>query len=73
MTTADILWGLGFIAAGLRLAYRRHRIASNATRGYEAWMANRPDVDLLGTRLGVLGWILVAMGVAMLILHPLSR
>jgi hypothetical protein len=62
--TGIMVLGLGQIAAGLRMIYRRRKIAADSAARHESWLASRPDVDLLEARLGVLGWILVVLGIA---------
>lgn len=71
--TADVVVGLCAIAAGLRMVHRRRKIAADSAARHESWMANRPDVDLLEVRLGVFGWIIVGLGLAMLAVHVFSR
>jgi hypothetical protein len=70
--TADIVAGLCLIVAGVRVLYRRRRIASESAGRYEPWMVNRPDPNVLEGQLAVLAWILVGMGVLVLILHAAS-
>jgi hypothetical protein len=67
--TADIVVGLCVIAVGLRMIYRRRKIATDSVARHDSWMAGRPDADLLEVRLGVLGWILVGLGLTTLVVR----